>query len=157
MENIYLTPQGYDKLFQELEHLKKVKRKELSKRIEEARAMGDLSENAEYDAAKEAQAQLERKIMQLEDKLARAKIINKADVSCDVVNIGVKVLLKDLNTQEEFSYIILSDEEADFDKDQIGINSPVAQGLLGKKKNQSAEINVPRGTVKYKILDIQLP
>lgn len=157
MENIYLTPQGYDKLFQELEHLKKVKRKQLSKRIEEARLMGDLSENAEYDAAKEAQAQLERKIMQLEDKLSRAKIISKDDVSLDVVNIGAKVLLKDLNTQEQFAYTILSDEEADFDKNQIGINSPVAQGLLGKKKNQLVEINVPRGTLKYKILDIQLP
>ena len=157
MDNIYLSQEGYDKLFQELEHLKKVERRRISKRIGEARAMGDLSENAEYDAAKDAQARLEKKIAQLEDKLARAKILSKDDISLEMVNIGVRVSLEDLETHEKFYYTILSDEEADFDKDEIGISSPVAQALLGKQKNQSVEIQVPRGILKYRILDISLP
>ena len=157
MNEIYLTQEGYDKLFQELEDLKKIKRRDISKRIGEARAQGDLSENAEYDAAKEAQAQNEAKIAQLEDKLANSRIISQDQISLDKVNIGVKVTLQDLSTKEEFFYIILSDEEADFDKDQIGINSPVAQGLLGKAKGDTAEVHAPRGLFKYKILDISLP
>ncbi|MBN2120905.1 MAG: transcription elongation factor GreA [Candidatus Omnitrophica bacterium] len=157
MDEIYLTQEGYDKLFQELEHLKKVKRRELSKRVAEARAQGDLSENAEYDAAKEAQALLERKVSELEEKLAKAQIISKDDISLDKVNIGVKVHLQDLETKEEFYYTILSDEEADFEKDQIGVNSPVAKGLLGKKKGEEAEIQAPRGIFRYKVLDISLP
>ena len=157
MGDIYLTQEGYDKLFQELERLKKVKRREISKRIAEARAQGDLSENAEYDAAKEAQAQNEAKIAQLEAKLSQSQIISQDQISLDKVNIGVKVTLKDVGSGEEFSYTILSDEEADFDKDQIGINSPVAQGLLGKAKGDIAEIQAPRGVFKYKILAISLP
>ena len=156
MDVIYLTQDGYDRLFQELEHLKKVERREISKRVAEARAQGDLSENAEYDAAKDAQAHLERKIGELEEKLAKSRIISKDEISIDKVNIGVKVRLKDIETGDEFSYTILSDEEADFEKDQIGINSPVAQGLLGKKKGETAEITAPRGILKYKILEISL-
>ena len=157
MSEIYLTQEGYDKLFQELEDLKKIKRRDISKRIGEARAQGDLSENAEYDAAKEAQAQNEAKVAQLEEKLANSRIITQDQISLDKVNIGVKVTLQDLSTKEEFSYTILSDEEADFDKDQIGINSPVAQGLLGKAKGETAEVHAPRGVFKYKVLDISLP
>ena len=157
MDKVYLTKEGYDKLFQELEYLKKVKRKELSKRIEEARALGDLSENAEYDAAKEAQLNLERKISELENKLSRAVIISSKDINLEKVSIATKVMLKDLESGEEFFYTILSDEEADFEKNEIGISSPVAQALLGKKKDDIVEINVPRGTLKYKILDICLP
>ncbi len=157
MDKVYLTKEGYDKLFQELEYLKKVKRKELSKRIEEARALGDLSENAEYDAAKEAQLNLERKISELENKLSRAVIISSKDINLEKVSIATKVMLKDLESGEEFFYTILSDEEADFEKNEIGISSPVAQALLGKKKDDIVEINVPQGTLKYKILDICLP
>ncbi|MFC1515085.1 transcription elongation factor GreA [Candidatus Omnitrophota bacterium] len=157
MDTIYLTQGGYDKLFEELELLKNVKRRELSKRIAEARAQGDLSENAEYDAAKEAQAQLEGKITQLETKLANSQILSHDQISLDKVNIGVKVSLKDLGSGDEFAYTILSDEEADYEHDQIGINSPVAQGLLGKAKGETAEIHAPRGLFKYKVLDISLP
>ena len=157
MERIYLTKEGYEKLFQELEYLKKVKRKELSKRIEEARSLGDISENAEYDSAKEAQLNLEKKIRELENKLSSAVIISPEDVNLEKVSVGTKVLLKDLDTEEEFFYIILSDEEADFERNEIGISSPVARALLGKKKEDVVEIKVPRGILKYKILDINLP
>ena len=157
MDDVYLTHEGYEKFIQELEYLKKVKRKEISKRVAEARLMGDLAENAEYDAAKEAQALLEQKIMDLETKLSMAKIISFDQISTDNVRIGVKVYLQDLVTSEEFYYTILSDEEADSEKDQIGINSPVAQALLGKKKGDAFEVKVPRGILRYKILGISLP
>ncbi|RKY34165.1 MAG: transcription elongation factor GreA [Candidatus Omnitrophota bacterium] len=157
MERIYLTKEGYEKLFQELEYLKKVKRKELSKRIEEARSLGDISENAEYDSAKEAQLNLEKKIRELETKLSSAVIISPEDVNLEKASVGTKVLLKDLDTGEEFFYIILSDEEADFERNEIGISSPVACALLGKKKEDVVEIKVPRGILRYKILDISLP
>jgi len=152
-----LTREGYEKLIQELDSLKRVKRRQLSKRISEARSLGDLSENAEYEAAKEAQAQLERKIMDLELKLSKARIISQDQIRTDKVNIGVKVYLEDLDNHEEFHYIILSDEEADFEKDQIGINSPVAQALLGKEKGDAVEVKAPRGMLRYRILDISLP
>lgn len=157
MDEVYLTPEGYEKLFQELEQLKKVERKKLAKRIEEARSLGDISENAEYEAAKEAQAQLEKRINELESKLSRVKIINPDELNVNKVRIGVKVSLKDLDTEEEFYYIILSEEEADFEKNQIGINSPVAQALLGKERGEIVEIEVPRGKLRYQILDISLP
>ena len=157
MDEVYLTQNGYDRLIQELDHLKQVKRRELSRRIAEARAMGDLSENAEYDAAKEAQAHLEKKIVELDMKLSQAKIISEDQISTDKVAIGVKVDLLDLETSEEFCYIILSDEEADLEKDQIGINSPVAQTLLGKEKGDTVEVSAPSGIFKYKILNISLP
>ncbi len=157
MEKIYLSQEGYDKLFQELEYLRNVKRKEISRRIGEARAMGDISENAEYDAAKEAQAQTEAKIAELEDKLSRAEIIKEEDISLDKVRVGVKVKIADLDKNMEFYYIITSDEEADYEKNKIGINSPVAKALLGKQKGEKVEINVPAGTLKYLIKDISLP
>ncbi len=157
MDNIYLTQAGYDKLFEELEHLKKNKRREISKKIEEARAQGDLSENAEYDAAKEEQGRLEARIAELETKLASSRIISPDSVNLDKVSIGTKVDLEDLDSGNKFSYTILSDEEADFDKSQIGVNSPIAQGLLGKEKGQTVSIDVPRGTIRYKIITISLP
>ena len=157
MDEIYLTQEGYEKLIHELEYLKRVKRKEISKRVAEARLMGDLSENAEYDAAKDAQALLEKKIMDLEGKLSKARIISESEVTTDAVRIGVKVFLEDLDSGEKLSYTVLSDEEADFEKEQIGINSPVAQALLGKKKKDVVEVKVPRGTLRYRVIDISLP
>lgn len=157
MDRIYLTQQGYNDLFQELDKLKKHDRKQISKRIEEARAQGDLSENAEYDAAKEAQAQVEKKIAELEMKLSQAEIISEDKINKDKVSIGVKVDLKDLDTGNKFSYTILSNEEADFDKGQIGIQSPIAKSLLGKEAGDKADIQVPRGILHYQILNISLP
>jgi len=158
MDNkIYLTQEGYDKLFQELEYLKNVRRKEISQRIGEARLLGDLSENAEYDAAKEEQAQIEKRIAELEEKLAQAEIIKENDINTDKVAIGLKVKLKDLENGDEFSYTLLSNEEADFEKNEIGISSPIAQALLGKSEGEEVEIQVPRGKLHYKIIKISLP
>lgn len=157
MGQIYLTQQGYDKLLHEMEYLRNVKRREISKRIEEARAMGDLSENAEYDAAKDAQARVEGRIIELQDKLSRAVIISKSEVNLEKVSIGTKVTLKDLNSGSLLDYTIMSDEEADFSRSEVGISSPIAQGLLGKKESDTVEITVPKGILKYQILKISLP
>ena len=149
--------EGYNKLYQELEYLRNVKRKEISQRLAEARAMGDLSENAEYDAAKEAQAQTEAKIAELEDKLARAEIIKEEDISLDKVRVGVKVEIADLDKNTEFSYIITSEEEANYEENKIGVNSPVAKALLGRQKGDKVEVKVPAGTLRYLIKNISLP
>jgi len=135
MAEIYLTRKGYQKLVEELEHLKKVKRKEFSRAIGEARAHGDISENAEYDAAKEAQAHNENRIAELEAKLAGARIIEDHDIKADEVLIGATVKLKDLDTEEELEYILVSPEEADYNQNKISVSSPVGQGLLNRKEN----------------------
>jgi transcription elongation factor GreA len=150
----YLTPEGHEKLRKELENLKTTKRRMLSKAIGEARAHGDISENAEYDAAKEAQGLNEKKIAELEAKLATAQILDNSAMSSDEVLIGATVKLKDLDTKEEIVYTIVSEEEADFAANKISVQSPVGTGLLNHKKGDTVDIQVPRGILKYKILDI---
>lgn len=150
---IYLTQEGYEKLVTELEQLKTVKRRALSKAIGEARSHGDISENAEYDAAKDAQGQNEKQIMELEDKLARARILDK-NIPTDEVLIGATVKLKDMNTDEELEYTLVSELEADYNQNKISVSSPVGQGLLGHKVNEVAEIKIPAGILKYKIIKI---
>lgn len=152
-EDIYLTQEGYEKLVNELEHLKTVKRRALSKAIGEARAYGDISENAEYDAAKDAQAHNEKQIVQLEDKLARVRILDK-NIPKDEVLIGATVKLKDMDTLEELEYTLVSELEADYNQNKISISSPVGAGLLGYKENEIAEIKIPAGILKYKIIKI---
>jgi transcription elongation factor GreA len=151
--DIYLTQEGYEKLVNELEHLKTVKRRALAKAIGEARSYGDISENAEYDAAKDAQAHNEKEIVELEDKLARVRILDK-NISKDEVLIGAKVKLIDMDTQEELEYTLVSELEADYDQGKISVSSPVGSGLLGHKVNEVAEIKIPAGTLKYKIIKI---
>jgi len=150
----HLTPEGYEKLRKELEYLKTVKRRELSKAIGEARAHGDISENAEYDAAKEAQGMNEKKISELDAKLASAQILDNAAMSSDEVLIGATVKLKDIDSGDELEYTIVAEEEANFDENKISIQSPVGTGLLNHKKGDVVEIQVPRGILKYKILKI---
>jgi len=154
MEDIYLTQEGYEKLVQELEQLRNVKRRKISEAIGQARAQGDISENAEYDAAKEAQAHNEQKISELQDKLARARIIDNEGVSSDEALLGAKVKLRDLNTDEEIEYILVSELEADYSVGKISVTSPVGKCLLGHKKGEAVEIKVPAGVLKYKILEI---
>ena len=154
MGGTHLTPEGYEKLRKELEYLKTVKRRELSKAIGEARAHGDISENAEYDAAKEAQGMNEKKISELDGKLASAQILDSAAMSSDEVLIGATVKLKDMDSREELEYTLVSEEEADFDANKISVQSPVGEGLLNHKKGDLVEIQVPRGILKYKILKI---
>ncbi len=151
--DIYLTQEGYEKLSGELEHLKTVKRRQLSKAVGEARAHGDISENAEYDAAKDAQAHNEKQIMDLEDKLARVRILDK-NIPQDEVLIGATVKLKDMDTEEELEYTLVSELEADFNQGKISITSPVGNGLLGHKENEVVEIKIPAGILKYKIIRI---
>jgi len=150
----HLTSEGHEKLRKELEYLKTTRRRELSKAIGEARAHGDISENAEYDAAKDAQGMNEKKIAELEAKLASAQIIDDSQMSTDEVLIGATVKLKDLESKEEFEYRIVAEEEADYAQNKISITSPVGEGLVNHKKGDIVEIQAPRGILKYKILGI---
>ena len=154
MNEIYLTKDGFKKLKKELDQLKTVKRRELSKAIAEARSHGDISENAEYDAAKEAQALNEKRIAELEEKLGRGRILDERTLPTDQVVIGTTVTLKDLTSGEEFAYRLVSESEADFAENKISTTSPVGRGLLNRKVNDSVEIRVPAGILKYKILKI---
>ena len=152
--DVYLTHEGHEKLRKELEQLKNVKRKEISKAIAEARAHGDLSENAEYTYAKEAQALNEKKIAELEDKLSRAKLIDESAMPKDEVLIGARVKLKDLDSGEEVEYALVSEEEADLASGKISVTSPVGEALLSHKENETVKIKVPAGTLRYKIVKI---
>lgn len=152
--DIYLTRDGYEKLRKELEFLKAVKRKELSKAVGEARSHGDITENAEYDAAKDAQGLNEKKIHEIGEKLSRARILDHEELSKDEVLIGATVKLKDLNSKEDLEYMLVSEEEADYSLNKISVSSPVGMGLLNHKVNDVVNIKVPAGTLKYKILKI---
>jgi len=154
MADIYLTPEGYEKIRKELERLKGPKRRELSKAIGKARDYGDISENAEYDAAKDAQGHNEARIAKLEEKLARGQIIDASRIAKDEALIGATVKLKDMATKEEVVYTLVSELEADIMEGKISVTSPIGQGLLGHKKNETVEISVPAGKIKYKILKI---
>lgn len=153
---IYLSRDGYDKIQGELEELKTVKRPELSKKISEARDFGDLKENAEYHAAKEALALLEARIAKLEETLRRAKVIKKDDITDEHVSIYTTVKLLDLQREVEREYTLVSNEESNFQENKISTVSPVGKALLGKKRGETVEIKVPAGLLKYKILDIKM-
>ncbi|MFZ2937843.1 MAG: transcription elongation factor GreA [Candidatus Omnitrophota bacterium] len=152
--DVYLTRGGYEKLVGELETLKTVRRRQLSKAIGEARSHGDISENAEYDAAKDAQAHNEERIAELEFKLAHARILDHEDMSNDEVLIGAKVKLKDMDTSEELEYTFVSEIESDYSQNKISVTAPVGKALLGHKLGEVVEIKIPAGTIKYKILEI---
>lgn len=152
--DFYLTRDGYDKLVKELNHLKTFKRRQISKEIETARGYGDLSENAEYDAAKDAQGLNEKRIAELEFKLSCAKIIDEENIAKDEVLVGAKVLLKDLDSEEELEYMLVSEMEADYSQGKISVSSPVGRGLLNHKETETVEISVPVGVLRYKILKI---
>jgi len=154
MDEIYLTKNGYHKLIEELELLKTVKRRELSDAIGKARAHGDISENAEYDSARDAQARNEERIVQLEAKLAGARIIDDEGMSSDEVLIGATVSLSDLDTQEKLEYTLVSELEADYTQGKISITSPVGRALLNHKAGEEVKINIPAGILRYKIIKI---
>ncbi|GCD80579.1 transcription elongation factor GreA [Schleiferia thermophila] len=152
----YLTAEGLKKLKEELEYLKNVERPKISQQIAEARDKGDLSENAEYDAAKEAQGLLELKIAKLEDLIANAKIMDKSDVDVSKVMVMSTVKLKNLKTKQVVSYTLVSESEADLKKGKISINSPIGQGLVGKKVGEKVAIKVPAGILEFEILEISV-
>ena len=153
-EKIPMTREGYDKFVRELEQLKTVKRREIAQEIAKARAFGDLKENAEYDAAKNSQAMNERRIHEYEEKLGLIQIIDESKIAKDQVLIGATVLLKDLKSEEELSYSIVTQDEANFDEGKLSVTSPIAKGLLGLKVGDVAEIKIPAGVLKYKVLKI---
>ncbi|MFH0738834.1 MAG: transcription elongation factor GreA [Candidatus Omnitrophota bacterium] len=153
MGEVYLTKAGYQKLIEELEHLKTTKRRQLARAVGEARAHGDISENAEYDAAKDAQGLNEKRIFELQEKLANARILED-DMPKDEVLVGAKVKLLDLDSEEEIEYTLVSELEADYSQNKISVTSPVGAGLLNHKENETVEIKIPAGILKYKILKI---
>ncbi|MBC8278851.1 MAG: transcription elongation factor GreA [FCB group bacterium] len=157
METLYLTRDGLTKLENELVGLEKVKRKEATEKLEEARKHGDLSENAEYDAAKEELAHIDYKINQLRQKLSNVQILNKENVGIDDVRILNKVTLKDLDKDLEFEYTLVSPEEMDVERGLISVKSPVGLALLGKKAGDIAEFTVPAGAKRWKVLKIEPP
>ena len=153
-DRIPMTREGYDKLVKDLEYLKTAKRREIAEDIAKARAFGDLKENAEYDAAKNSQAFNEKRIHEAEEKLSCIQIIDESKIAKDQVLIGATVLLKDLKTQEDVTYSIVTQDEANFDEGKLSVTSPIAKGLLGLKVGGTAEIKIPAGILKYKVLKI---
>lgn len=149
-----MTRQGYEKLRKELKAFKGVKRREIADALEKARLLGDLSENAEYDAAKQEQAINEGRIYELETRLSRARIIENENISKDKVYIGARVKLIDSESNEEIEYMLVTEDEADFSQGKISISSPVGKALLGKKKGEVVNIRIPAGALKYKIIKI---
>ena len=151
-----MSQEGYNKMLAELKHLESVERPKASAAIAEARDKGDLSENSEYDAAKEAQAHLEDKINTLKLAIAEAKIIDMSRLSTDSVQILSKVEMTNIANNAKMTYTIVSENEADLSAGKISIKTPIAQGLLGKKVGDVAEIKIPRGIIKLKIEKISI-
>lgn len=154
MVKIPFTPEGYERLSNELTHLKKVERTAAIKAIEEARAHGDLSENAEYDAAKDRQGFVEARINELEYKLAQADIINPASITAEKVTFGTHVVLENLDTGEEVEYYLVGPDECDVSQGKISIASPLGKGLLGKCEGDEIGIQVPGGRRSYELIKI---
>lgn len=155
MSNVsYYTAEGLKKLRDELRQLKDIERPKASNAIAEARDKGDLSENAEYDAAKEAQGMLEMKISKLEETLANARLIDESQLDVSKVLVLSKVKIKNQTNGMEMTYTLVADGEADLASGKISVNSPIAKGLLGKSVGDVAEIQVPNGTMKFDILEI---
>ncbi len=155
MEYVYLTAEGLEKLKNTLHELKYVKRPEISQKVATARDHGDLKENAEYHAAREELSLIETKIQDMQDRLARARLIDASEINTEEVSILNTVKVKDLKRGKEYRYILVSAEEADIKQDKISIASPVGKGLLGKKVGDVAEIQVPAGLLRYEILSIE--
>ena len=153
-DEVLLTPEGLAKLESELNHLKTVKRKEIAERIKAARDFGDLSENSEYDDAKNEQAFTEGRIASLEKMLRNARVIDEDKVGTDVVTLGAKVRLKDLDSGAEFEYTIVGSAEADPAALRISNESPVGKAVMGQKVGAVVEVNAPAGVLKYEIIAI---
>lgn len=154
-KEVILTPEGFIKLENELDHLKSVKRKEVAERIKVAISYGDISENSEYDDAKNEQAFIEGRILTLEKMLRNARVIKDDEVDTEVVSIGSKVLLKDMEFDDEVEYTIVGSAESNPSENKISNESPVGQALLGKRKGDTIEVHVPAGTIQYQLLDIK--
>ena len=157
IDRVPMTREGYEKLKADLDRMQNHEMTEVAKRIASAREMGDLSENAEYHAAREDQGMLQARIDALKDKLARADIIDRSSLPNDTVVFGTRVRIKDLDSGAEEAYQLVGPGDEDYDNNKILTTSPRGQGLLGKKIGEIAEIKVPRGTLRYQIVDISFP
>jgi transcription elongation factor GreA len=155
LKEVLLTPEGLEKLTQELEVLRTDKRREVADRIRIAREFGEIAENAEYDDAKNEQAMLEHRIALLEERMRDARVIEKSEITSDVVSIGTHVRLKDVDANETVEYHIVGSAEANPAENKLSNESPVGKAILGKKKGETVEVTAPRGTLKFKILDIK--
>jgi transcription elongation factor GreA len=150
----YVTEEGLQRMRAELEQMKNVERPAISRQIAEARDKGDLSENAEYDAAKEAQGLLEMKISKLEHMVANARVMDESRIDLSQVQILTKVKIKNMATKVVMEYMLVTETEANFKEGKLAVNTPIAQALLGKKKGEIVEVQVPLGLLKFEILDI---
>ena len=151
-----MTEDGYNKLKDEITHLESVERPKISQQIGEARDKGDLSENAEYDAAKEAQGMLEAKISQLKTVLATARLIDEKAIGIETVKIMNRVTMKNLKTEKLMTYTLVSETEADFRQGKIAVNTPIGQGLMGKKVGDKVDITIPSGVLSVEIIEIAI-
>jgi transcription elongation factor GreA len=155
VKEVILTKEGYQKLKNEIEYLSNDKRREVADRIRVAREFGDIAENAEYDDAKNEQALLEQRIAKLEERLVAARVIEKKEISKDVVSVGSHVKLRDVSAKETVEYHIVGSAEANPAEQKLSNESPVGKAILGHKKGETVEVQTPRGSLKYKILEIK--
>lgn len=153
-DRIPMTREEYDALKAKIDHMQSVQMIEITKRVATARDMGDLSENAEYHAAREDQGMLQAKINHLKNELTRADIIDPNNIARDAVTFGARVRVKDLDLDEEETFVLVGPGKEDFSQNKILTNSPIGKGLVGKKKGEVAEIQVPMGTLRFEILEI---
>ena len=156
MANIYMTAEGLQKLKEELVYLEGVERPRVIAAIQEARDKGDLSENAEYDAAKEEQGKLESKIALLKEKIMDARIIDESRINTKEVQVLTKVRLKNLKNNQEMSYQLVTESEANFKEGKLSVKTPIAQALIGKKVGEVARVQVPAGLMEFEVLEISL-
>ena len=155
LKEVILTPEWFKKLQQEIDHLRGEKRREVAERIRVAREFGDIAENAEYDDAKNEQAMLEHKIAQLEERLLSARVITKKEIKSGEVSVGTKVRLRDVKAGKTVEYHIVGSAEADPAENKLSNESPVGKAIMGRKKGETVEVSAPRGTIKFKIMDIK--
>src|SRR5690348_17178281 len=155
LKEVILTPEGFKKLQREIDLLRGEKRREVAERIRVAREFGDISENAEYDDAKNEQMMLEHRIATLEERLRAARVIDESEITADVVSIGATVRLRDVNANKTFEYQIVGSAEANPAENKLSNESPVGKAIIGRKKGETVEVSAPRGAMKYKILEIK--
>jgi transcription elongation factor GreA len=155
VKEVLLTPEGLEKLKEDIEYLTTQKRREVAERIKHAREFGDISENSEYDDAKNEQAMLEQRIAQLGERLKRARVIEAEDVPAGIVAVGTRVRLKDIDANETIEYVIVGSAEANPADRKLSNESPVGKAIIGRKKGETVEVAAPRGSLKYKIIDVK--
>ncbi|MBE0428314.1 MAG: transcription elongation factor GreA [Thermoleophilia bacterium] len=154
-KEIVLTPEGFKRLSEEIDYLASVRREEISERIKDAREFGDISENSEYNEAKNEQAKLEMRILKLEQKLRNARVLAAKEITTDTVGIGNLVTLKDVKAGDSYKYTMVSSAEADPSRQRLSSESPVGKAIMGRKAGETVRVTTPRGGIKYKIVSIK--